>query len=472
MWFSAIFLCGFVVFGMLLLSSMTSSVNSFRDQKLIQRAEHMAEEIEKTHTGSQDQWWMQDEFLIPSADGRILQMYSLAGKTLKRKEVTQSQFPWPAVPDGRVGWGKSIKFNGERYRVYARTEPFHGALLRILVARTLMDNPDLLDRSALILIRFIPGMLLVSAFAGYLVSRRALRPVAQLTASARSITIGNLASRLPVGPVNDELARLAETCNEMLSRLEEAVQRITQFTADASHELRSPVAFIRIASEDALRIPGMPDEALAVLEKIISETAHSQELLEDMLLLARFDASVIALDFERIYISEIIESVISRMQVFALQKRQKIAIRLSEEELICLGNVQMTARLIRILVDNAIKYTPCGSTIEIDLTRVREAAVLSVTDNGPGIAERHLPHLFDRFYRVDPSRGEQKGNGLGLAIAKRIAEAHHAEITVRSEEGMGSTFEIRMPLVHCGEAEYLPPKPFLQTHLLPSEKCE
>ena len=447
LWFSAIFLCGFIIFGALLLYSMVSSVNSARDQKLKQRAEHMVEALQKARqspAGSAQQ----DDSIVPSADGRMLQVYSLDSKTLTREKAAEAQFPWPAVPAGREELRKSMNYDGQTYRVYVLTTSLNGVPLRVFAARILMDNPGLLDQPALILIRFIPAMLLVSALAGYFISRRALMPVVRITESARSITIGNLAARLPVSPAGDELARLAETCNEMLSRLEEAVKRITQFTADASHELRSPIAFIRIASEDTLRIPSLPAEAIQTLEGIVSETEHSQRLLEDMLLLARFDAGRAPLDFESLFLVEIVESVICRMRVFAGQKHQTLQARLPHEELVSTGNARMFRRLVTILVDNAIKYTPHESLIEVALIRDGQQARLTVSDNGPGISEAHLPHIFDRFFRVDPSRGEQNGTGLGLAIAKRIADAHHAAIIASSREGTGATFEVIFPLIN------------------------
>lgn len=452
LWFSAIFLCGFIVFGALLLYSMNSSVNSARDRKLKQRAERIVETLRSAHQAPSNSSGKAEDIIVPSADGRLLQVYSLDGKTLKRDKIAEARFPWPVVPEGRNELRMSTTYNGQTYRVYVLTASLNGKPLRLFVARVLMDNPGLLDQPALILIRFIPGMLLVSALAGYFISRRALMPVVRLTESARSITIGNLAARLPISPVGDELARLAETFNEMLSRLEEAVKRITQFTADASHELRSPIAFIRIASEDALHIPSLPAEAAETFQGIVTETEHSSQLLEDMLLLARFDAGRAPISFEHIFPAELVESVVSRIKVLAAQKQQHLVVQLSGEDMQLTGDAQMFRRLIWILVDNAIKYTPHESVITVMLARDEQHARLTVSDNGPGIPEAHLPHLFDRFFRVDPSRGEQNGTGLGLAIAKWIVESHHAEISVQSSIGSGTTFEVKFPLVSAAQS--------------------
>jgi signal transduction histidine kinase len=289
-------------------------------------------------------------------------------------------------------------------------------------------------------------MLLISALAGYFISRRALKPVVRITESARSITIGNLASRLPVSPNGDELAKLADTCNEMLSRLEQAVKRITQFTSDASHELRSPITFIRTTSEYALRTPGLNAEAIDAFKNILNEAEHSSRLIEDMLLLARSDAGRAQIVFEPVYMAEIVLQVATRMRVLAREKRQQLVDRVSDIDLQLSGDPLLLRRLVWILLDNSIKYTPCDGSIEISLVRNEQYVLLTVSDNGIGIPEGSLPHIFDRFFRADISRGEQEGTGLGLAIGKWIAEAHRAVITARKLNPAGTAFEVSFPL--------------------------
>lgn len=447
LWFSAIFLCGFILFGALLLYFMNASVNSSRDLKLKQRAERMVEAIRRMRQNPAGSSQKDDDLVIPSNDGHVLKAYWLDGKYLKRDRVAEVQFPWPAAPVGKRELRMSTTFNGQTYRVYVLATSLDGTPLHIFVGRVLMDNPGLLDEPIWILIRFIPAMLLVSALAGYFISRRALMPVVRLTESARSVTIGNLAARLPVSPAGDELAKLAETCNEMLSRLEEAVKRITQFTADASHELRSPIAFIRTTSEDALRIPGLDPEAIQAFTNIVSETEHSSRLLEDMLLLARFDAGRAPIAFEPVSLTELVEGMADRMHLLAAQKQQCLVVRLPGGNLELSGDAPMLRRLVRILVENAMKYTPSKGTIEVALVPDGERGVLTVADNGPGIPQALLSRVFDRFFRVDPSRGEQDGTGLGLAIAKWIAETHRAEIAARNREGAGVMFEVAFPLI-------------------------
>jgi signal transduction histidine kinase len=267
-------------------------------------------------------------------------------------------------------------------------------------------------------------------------------PVISLTESVRSISVGNLAARLPVSPNRDELAKLAETCNDMLTHLEDAVKAITRFTADASHELRSPIAIIRTTCEYTLRTSGLDSESVRGFESIVKEAEHCSRLLDDMLLLARSDAGRAQLAFEPVYLSELVLEAIARMQVLADEKRQQLTERIQDEDIQIIGDSLMLGRLICILLDNAIKYTPSWGRIEVTLARDKEAVLLSVADNGIGIPAIALPHIFERFYRADPSRGVHGGTGIGLAIAKWVADAHKAKITVQSTEQAGTTFSL------------------------------
>ncbi|MGH9560774.1 MAG: ATP-binding protein, partial [Terracidiphilus sp.] len=367
-------------------------------------------------------------------------------RLLPAADARATSFPWPSVPPSGTEFRSDVWFEGRPYRVFVRQASLNGVPVRIFIAGQLTDDRNLQGRLAEILESCIPVMLLVSALAGYFISRRALKPLVSLTASARSITIGNLAARLPVSPTGDELAQLADTCNEMLGRLEEAVKRITQFTADASHELRSPIALIRATSEDALHIPGLNADTAQAFANIVRETDHCSRLLEDLLLLARSDGGRIQLDFEPVFLADIVRDVVARTNPLIQRKQQRVIERISDQEIQLRGDAPMLRRLIWILLDNAIKYTPYGGCIDVALIRDGQCARLTVSDNGIGVPEELLPHIFDRFFRVDASRSEQEGTGLGLAIGKWIASVHRATITARSPNRAGTTFEVAFPL--------------------------
>jgi heavy metal sensor kinase len=448
LWFSAILLCGFVIFGAFIFSDLAASLSRGRDRTLGRRADRMIDLLK--HEEEDSDALLQAkyrEFVEATPEGGLIQVYSLTGEPLlPQAGAKATMFPWPAVPATAAEYRSDAWIGEHPYRVFVRSATLKGAPVRICVAGSLMDNRSLLARLAEILERSIPAILLVSALAGYFISRRALNPVVLLNESARSITIGNLAARLPVSPTGDELAQLAETCNEMLNRLEIAVKRITQFTADASHELRSPISFIRTTSEFALLTPGLDPETIEAFKNIVSETEHSSRMLEDMLLLARSDAGRAQFVLEPVCMTEIVREVVARMRVVAKEKRQQIIELISDDPLELFGGTQLLRRLVWILLDNAIKYTPCDGSIEIALVRNEQFALLTVSDNGIGIPEASLPHIFDRFFRVDASRGEQEGTGLGLAIGKWIAEAHRATITARNHDRKGTTFEVAFPL--------------------------
>jgi heavy metal sensor kinase len=448
LWFSAIFLCLFAVFGAYIWFDLSTSLSSGRDRTLGRRADRMVDLLNHMEGDSADlQQTKYREFVEATPEGRMIQVYSIDGeRLLPPVAATNVEFPWPKVPSTTAEYRSDVWIGDHPYRVFVRSASFSNAPIRIFVAGSLSDNQGLLDRTAEILERSIPPMLLISALAGYFISRRALMPVVRITEYARSITIGNLASRLPVSPNGDELAKLAETCNEMLSRLEQAVKRITQFTSDASHELRSPISFIRTTSEYALSTPGLDAEAIDAFKNILNEAEHSSRLIEDMLLLARSDAGREQTVFEPVYLAEIVLQVVPLMRVLAREKRQRLVDRVSDIDLQLPGDPLLLRRLIWILLDNSIKYTPCDGSIEISLVRTEQFALLTVSDNGIGIPEASLPHIFDRFFRADASRGEQEGTGLGLAIGKWIAEAHRATITARGLHPTGTSFEVVFPL--------------------------
>jgi len=286
-------------------------------------------------------------------------------------------------------------------------------------------------------------LLLIAMAGGYWISRRALRPVDRISAAARSIGIRNLSERLPVTHSSDELQRLAETCNAMLERLEVAVRKLKQFTADASHELRGPLSLTRTIAEVAQRQPNTDEESRASFQEIANASANAAKLLEDMLELARTDAEPLDIALESVELSPIVEDVCSMARKLAQQRGIRVTLVVkAPQAMTVLGHAPSLRRMIWILLDNAIKYTPASGCIDVSLRDGNGTAILEVADTGIGISESDLPHIFDRFYRADPSRSEVEGSGLGLAIAKWIADLHHAQIHVQSRRDIGSAFTL------------------------------
>ena len=320
----------------------------------------------------------------------------------------------------------------------------------------------------------VPALLALSAIGGYFLSRQALKPVDQITAAARSISVMNLSERLPVPATNDELQRLSETCNAMLARLDFAVAEIKRFTADASHELRTPLSVIRTLAELALRNPGADGDSLRAFAEIVDESGRTSRLLEEMLLLARADDGTAHLSFEPVDLAEIVRVVAAKARLLAEGNGHTFNISLPAAELpLVRGDYSTLRRLLWILVDNAVKYTTPPGSIHIVLNEFDGMLILEVRDTGIGIRPSDLPHIFKRFYRGERSSNRVDGSGLGLAIARWIADTHQADLTAESQEHAGTTFRISIPtLQHSSQPLLTTTRSFGPPDRRPVSTCE
>lgn len=304
-----------------------------------------------------------------------------------------------------------------------------------------------------------PLTLLIAALGGYWLATRALRPVRLITRTAREIGETDLGRRLNVTQ-RDELGELAATFDGMLARLEAAFAQQRQFTADASHELRTPLTIIGLEAGRALEGPRLPEEYARALAVIQAENAYMSRLVENLLTLARADAEQACLRVEPLDLSDLALETVERLAPMARASGLTLATGMLPELPIS-GDRTTLAQMLANLVENAIKHSR-GAGIRVTVetgslgrdSRERAMAWVRVTDDGPGIAAEHLPHLFDRFYRVDAVRnrdergedGPPEGSGLGLAIVRWAAKAHGGEARVASMMGRGSVFEVRLPL--------------------------
>jgi len=302
---------------------------------------------------------------------------------------------------------------------------------------------------ATLLLVSVPILLLSAAASGYWMSRRALAPVDQITLTARSISVQNLSSRLIVPQTGDELQRLSETLNSMLERLEAAFKKIIQFTADASHELRTPVAVMRTRTELSLRKPRSAEEYREALAQVHSELEKTSELVEKLMLLARADYGVEALQLSTEDLRQIVRDVCGQGKALSEAKEIEFQDQMSRQPVWVKADAHALRRLFLILIDNAIKYTPKGGRVDVVVRQENGFAIGEVRDTGIGIAPEDLPNVFERFYRADKARSRESGGvGLGLSIGRWIAEAHEGTIEVQSSLGGGSIFKLRLPLVN------------------------
>jgi two-component system, OmpR family, heavy metal sensor histidine kinase CusS len=328
---------------------------------------------------------------------------------------------------------QSISIGDEVFRIDAAvpTEPFDQAL----------DNFRLTEKS------FLPLLVVLACLLGYWLSVRALAPVSRIIESAERIGIQNLSQRLVVPEAKDELRRLTETVNAMLGRIESSVNRIQQFTADASHDLRTPLSLIRTNAELALRRPRPQAEYRQTLTRILKTSEETTQLIEELLTVARADTGAVHLNFQLVNVTPLLRKAAQEASFLALSQGLDFTETLLEEALYLDADRTAIERLFLSMLDNAVKYTPSGGRVALRAFQESSFAVIEVSDTGIGISEHDLPRIFDRFYRADQARSRGvPGSGLGLAIAQWVADAHKGSIEVSSRLGEGSIFRIRLPL--------------------------
>jgi heavy metal sensor kinase len=266
-----------------------------------------------------------------------------------------------------------------------------------------------------------------------------------MTARARQITAEHLEERLPVENPNDEFGRLAGVINDALARLERSFQTLRQFTADASHELRTPLTAIRSVGEVGLREHRTEAEYREMVGSILEETERLTTMADSLLTLSRADSGKADLRPTTVGLADLATEVAADLEVLAEEKRQQVRVDAGAEVDVTADRPTLRQAVLNLL-DNAIKYSPEDATIRLVARRSGSHGVLEVIDNGPGIAPEHLPHLFERFYRVEKSRSRAEGGaGLGLSIALWAVEANGGRIEVESDVPRGSVFRIVLP---------------------------
>jgi heavy metal sensor kinase len=281
---------------------------------------------------------------------------------------------------------------------------------------------------------------------GYILARQALGPVDRMVQTADQITATRLDQRIDITNADDELGRLARTLNGMIARLERSFDEIRRFTADAAHELRTPLAVLRNEAEVALRSPREPEHYRAILEDQLEELERLSRMAERLLFLSREDAGLVPIARQSVDLCEVMQDVAEHMRVVAEEKG--VALRSKGVGPCSIqGDEDQLRRLLFNLVDNAIKFTPRSGTVTIETSCDLTAVRIAVSDTGIGIHAEHLPHVFQRFYRVDQASGpDTGGTGLGLAIARSIAEAHGGSIAIESTIGAGTRLILTFPI--------------------------
>jgi heavy metal sensor kinase len=336
----------------------------------------------------------------------------------------------------------------DTWRVFALPDRLDSGTIAIVqVGMPEASVDSAVDRLGILLAALVPVALLMAGAGGLFLAGRALEPIDRITRTAASIGGDDLARRLPERVVRTpgELGRLAATFNHMLDRLEEAFQRQRQFTADASHELRAPLTLLLGQVDVALQQPRSDREYNQALRGLREDVLRLRQLVDALLALARADARQNMLAPEPLDLGELTQEIADALAPVAEERGIHLEARYMPG-IIVRGDQARLMQLLLNLVENALNHTPTGGTVIVAAERAGNPrmAIASVRDTGCGIGARHLPHVFERFYRVDTAR-TAGGAGLGLAICTWIAEAHGGHIEVQSEVGVGSTFTVWLP---------------------------
>lgn len=319
-----------------------------------------------------------------------------------------------------------------------------GESIRVRVASSCASIQQTLNVFKAIFALGVPLMTALAACIGWGISGRSLRPIHRIIACAEEIAEGDLSRRVPEEPAADELSELSRTLNRMLSSLEESFQRERRFTSDASHELRTPVAVILAYTEGLLADSALPAEDREKAETILRECRRMQRMIAQMLTLTRAQEGRYPVEMERICLNDVMEGV--SLAAAEQAERQGVSLRFAaEEKIMFTADQSLVTQLLLNLIENAVKYGRPGGTVICRASREGEWARLSVADDGVGISEENLPHIFERFFRADTAR-DRTGTGLGLSIVQWIVNLHGGEIHVKSRLGEGTEFTVRLPL--------------------------
>jgi heavy metal sensor kinase len=455
LWYVVIFAMAQAVFGAGMWFILRHNLYDLVDDSLESRVEDLKKflQVENDDSTPKLQEEMSETY-SQEHSGDYLQVYAGNGEWIYRSAFLQAHPLVPLEPSAVTrSFFQNKKLGGRHFRFAILKAQMNG---RVYTLQTGLPADDVLETLSLFrryLLMVAPLILLVAASGGYWLSRRALAPVDAIVRTARAVTGTNLSSRLEKLKTGDELQRLSDTLNEMLDRIESAFLRVTRFTADASHELRTPISLVRTEAELALRRSRGEVEYQESLRHILLEAERTTALIEQLLALARADSGRETLDMQTVDLHELLSGVVEGWRQVAAIRNLEFSDRIELRASFVCGDETALRRVVNILLDNAFKYTPSPGKVQLSLEHKNEKAVITVHDSGIGIAEEEQSKIFERFYRVDKARSREMGGaGLGLAIAQWIVQQHSGSIEVESRPGHGTFFRVDLPLAAAAES--------------------
>lgn len=453
-WYITLLAASLITFGSILYVVLSKNIISSIDARLFSMAGMVSKAVFRPGTVNLPQNFdvFLEHFFGIKTSGNFIQLMDKYGKivftssTLGKTHLPLSTQTYHHAIAGNVTY-ETVENIG-RYPARIITFPLmeKGQLISILqVGAPLQESTAALNALFYILIFGIPLAVILASGVGWFLAKKALSPVDRITGLARKIEVGSLNERLDVSGPKDELGRLAKTFNDMIARLELSFKQVRQFTADASHELKTPLTVLKGEMEIALKTEKTVEGFRDVVKSNLEEIDKMSAIVKSLLNLAKLDSRV-KLPKDSIRLDEIVEERFN--QTLSLSKDKGIDMVMAKKEsVVIMGDKLGIGQLVFNLIHNAIKYTSKNGRIEISLEERDNWAVIKVIDTGIGIAKEDLPYIFDRFYRVDKARTTGAGGvGLGLSICKEIAEAHGGKIEVESEAGKGSVFKVYLPV--------------------------
>jgi two-component system, OmpR family, heavy metal sensor histidine kinase CusS len=447
LWYGGVLAVVLLVFGAAVFFTMRHQFLERIDQGLAEELAEVRYEVKQATDADALLKWLERRF--SRHEGIDFQITRPNGdRFFVNQRLIDKSLPIPMMPaDSDSPLYESVRMGSSgRWRVVSiRVTGPDGPLL-VQVARSLAEYDHESQELLFVFLMTGPLTLLVAVSGGYFLARRALTPVHNITQTAKQITADRLSQRVAVDNPHDELGSLAQTLNEMIERLESSFTEMQRFTADAAHELRTPLAVIRNEAEVALRLPRSSDEYCRVLENLLEETNRLSEMADQLLFLCRQDAGLLHTASEIVAVDDLLREVVGNMQLVAEEKGVSLSLN---ENPSCqlLADRRQLRRVFYNLLDNAIKYTGASGQVTVSSNTTDGRLSVMIADSGVGIPQEHLPRVFDRFYRVDPSRtGDGSGAGLGLSICQSIVKALGGSIRLESSAGQGTKVRVVLPI--------------------------
>jgi heavy metal sensor kinase len=453
-WYAGLLACIFILLSALLYFDLRHLLESdlwrSQERRVHQIADVLMVRIKESgpaYVASQAKQWYQpeiaDRFIrITQVDGPVI--YASGAPT----DGSFNPSDVPAFSSSKTeSFYKARLSNGKTLLIAALTYQPPGSPSYVVESGTLLDPVETtLNDLFLQLMIGLPLAIVIVTAGGYLLVRQALTPVEKITLAAERITQHNLSGRLPVSQTGDELECLSISLNRMIVRLEDAFQNSKRFVADASHELRTPLTILRGELENLVEDRSLNAEVRERAASLFEEAVRLSRIVEQLFTLSRLDAGEAQAEWSRFDLAGMAKNTAEQMGLLAVDKKISIECDANQPVLVE-GDSARLKQVVVNLLDNAIKYTPESGKIQLRVQAINGHAILEVEDNGVGIPHEALPHVFERFYRVDQIRsGDFEGAGLGLSIAKAICSAHGASIETESAVGKGSRFRVKLPL--------------------------